>query len=60
VEPCGSLGRGPCRRVGTHGASQLLVTAGQNIERLHSEAAFAKIRAAATEPKRRQRAAKAL
>lgn len=33
--------------VGTHGASQLLVTAGQNIERLHSEAAFAKICGAA-------------
>jgi transposase len=29
--------------VGTQGASQLLVTAGQNIERLRNEAAFAKI-----------------
>ncbi len=33
--------------VGTQGAAQLLVTAGQNIERLHGEAAFAKICAAA-------------
>jgi hypothetical protein len=33
--------------VGTQGASQLLVTAGQNIERLKSEAAFAKICGAA-------------
>ncbi len=29
--------------VGTQPASQLLVTAGQNIDRLHGEAAFAKI-----------------
>src|SRR5207253_9027044 len=29
--------------VGTQGASQLLITAGQNIERFRSEAAFAKI-----------------
>jgi transposase len=29
--------------VGTQAASQLLITAGQNIERLHGEAAFAKI-----------------
>ena len=33
--------------VGTQGASQLLVTAGQNIDRLKSEAAFAKICGAA-------------
>lgn len=33
--------------VGTQSACQLLVTAGQNIERLHSEAAFAKLCAAA-------------
>jgi transposase len=33
--------------VGTQGAGQLLVTAGQNIERLHGEAAFAKLCAAA-------------
>lgn len=33
--------------VGTQGASQLLVTAGQNIDRLRSEAAFAKICGAA-------------
>ena len=33
--------------VGTQGASQLLITAGQNIERLHGEAAFAKICGAA-------------
>jgi transposase len=33
--------------VGTQSASQLLVTAGQNINRLHSEAAFAKICGAA-------------
>jgi transposase len=33
--------------VGTQSASQLLVTAGQNIDRLHSEAAFAKICGAA-------------
>jgi transposase len=33
--------------VGTQCASQLLVTAGQNIERLHGEAAFAKLCAAA-------------
>src|SRR6266704_3223185 len=33
--------------VGTQGASQLLIAAGQNIDRLHSEAAFAKICGAA-------------
>ncbi len=33
--------------VGTQPASQLLVTAGQNIDRLHGEAAFAKICGAA-------------
>jgi transposase len=33
--------------VGTQCASQLLISAGQNIERLHSEAAFAKLCAAA-------------
>jgi transposase len=33
--------------VGTQAASQLLITAGQNIDRLHSEAAFAKICGAA-------------
>jgi transposase len=33
--------------VGTQGASQLLITAGQNIGRFHSEAAFAKICGAA-------------
>jgi transposase len=33
--------------VGTQNASQLLVTAGQNIDRLHSEASFAKICGAA-------------
>jgi len=33
--------------VGTHSASQLLITAGQNIERFRSEAAFAKICGAA-------------
>src|SRR5439155_15147863 len=33
--------------VGTQSAGQLLVTAGQNIERLHGEAAFAKLCAAA-------------
>jgi transposase len=33
--------------VGTQSASQLLITAGQNIDRLHSEAAFAKICGAA-------------
>ena len=36
--------------VGTQGASQLLVTAGENIERLRSEAAFAKICGAAPIP----------
>ncbi len=36
--------------IGTHNAGQLLVSAGQNIERLHSEAAFAKLCAAAPIP----------
>ena len=36
--------------VGTQGASQLLITAGQNIDRFRSEAAFAKICGAAPIP----------
>jgi len=32
-----------CRGIGTQHAAQLLITAGQNLERLHSDGAFARL-----------------